>query len=149
MQEGMVRLATWMPFRQASMQVEFFTGTSVGATTIRETTEQAGEAQVQLQEKRVASIQAECPESPAGPEVQLMSVDGAFIQLVGGEWKEVKTLALGKVGEAVEKDGEHVVRTSELSYFSRMRESKEFEKQALVEIHERGVEKAEVVCAVT
>jgi hypothetical protein len=30
-----------------------------------------------------------------------------------------------------------------------MSESKEFEKQALVEMHERGVEKAEVVCAVT
>jgi hypothetical protein len=53
------------------------------------------------------------------------------------------------VGEPVEKDGEQVVQTSELSYFSRMRESKEFEKQALVEIHERGVENAGVVCAVT
>ncbi len=68
-------------------------GTKVGATTIRETTEQAGEAQVQLQDKGVARIQAECPLSPPGPQVQMMSVDGAFIQLVGGEWKEVKTLA--------------------------------------------------------
>jgi len=138
-----------MPFRQAGEQLEFFMGTAVGATTIRETTEQAGEAQVQLQDKRVASLQASCPPSPAGPEVQLMSVDGAFLHLVGGEWKEVKTLALGTVGEPVEKDGEHVVQTSELSYFSRMSESKQFEKQALAEIYERGVEKAGVVCAVT
>jgi hypothetical protein len=79
----------------------------------------------------------------------MMSVDGAFLHLVGGEWKEVKTLALGRVGEPVEKDGEPVVHTSDLSYFSRMSESKVFEKQALVEIHERGVEKAGVVCAVT
>src|SRR2546429_5204616 len=84
MQEGMARLATWMPFRQASEQLEFFMGTKVGATTIRETTEQAGQAQVQLQETKVATIQRECPSSPPGPEVQLMSVDGAFIHLVGG-----------------------------------------------------------------
>lgn len=87
LQEGMVRLATWMPFRQAREQLEFFMGTKVGATTVRQTTEQAGQAQVQRQENKVATIQAQCPASPPGPEVQLLSVDGAFLQLVGGEWK--------------------------------------------------------------
>ncbi|GAC1350605.1 MAG: hypothetical protein NVS4B9_16150 [Ktedonobacteraceae bacterium] len=149
MQEGMVRLATWMPFRQACRELEFFTGIQVSATTVRATAEQAGEAHVQGQDSQAASIQAECPASPPGPAVQLMSVDGAFIQLVGGEWKEVKTLALGVVGKPEEEDGERVVHTAELSYFSRMSEAKEFEKQALVEMHERGVEQAEVVCAVT
>jgi hypothetical protein len=149
LQEGMVRLATWMPFRQASEQLEFFMGTKVGATTVRQTTEQAGQAQVQRQENKVATIQAQCPASPPGPEVQLLSVDGAFLQLVGGEWKEVKTLAVGVVGKPVQENGEQVVHTTQLSYFSRMSDAKEFERQALVEIHERGVEKAGVVCAVT
>ncbi len=144
-----MRLATWMPFRQAGEQLEFFMGTAVGATTIRQTTEQAGQAQVQRQDHQVATIEAQCPPSPPGPEVQLMSVDGAFIQLVGGEWKEVKTLAVGVVGKPVEEDGEQVVHTDELSYFSRMSDSKKFERQALVEIHERGVENAQTVCAVT
>lgn len=145
----MVRLATWMPFRQACRELEFFTGIQVSATTVRATAEQAGEAHVHLQDSQAATIQAECPASPPGPAVQLMSVDGAFIQLVGGAWKEVKTLAVGVVGQPREEDGERVVQTAELSSFSRMSESKEFEKQALVEMHERGVEKAEVVCAVT
>ena len=149
MQEGMVRLATWMPFRQACRELEFFTGVAVSATTVRTTAEQAGQAYVQLQEQQAASIQAQCPASPPGPAVQLLSVDGAFVQLVGGAWKEVKTLALGVVGEPEEEEGERVVHTSELSYFSRMSEAKEFEQQALVEIHERGVEQAETVCAVT
>jgi len=149
MQEGKVRLATWMPFRQACRELEFFTGMQVSATTVRTTAEQAGQAQVHRQDQQAATIQAECPASPPGPAVQMLSVDGAFIQLVGGEWKEVKTLALGVVGKPRQEDGERVVHTAELSYFSRMSESKEFEKQALVEIHERGVEKAEVVCAVT
>jgi len=90
MQEGMVRLATWMPFRQAGEQLEFFMGTAVGATTIRQTTEQAGEAQVHLQEQQVARLQADCPPSPSGPEVQQLSVDGAFLQLVGENGKRSK-----------------------------------------------------------
>src|SRR5882762_8418925 len=149
MQEGMVRLATWMPFRQASQELEIFTKVEVNEATIRQTTEGIGAAQVDLQDRRVAEIQAKCPESPDGPELQMMSVDGAFIQLVGGEWREVKTVALGVVQEPVEEKGERVVHTKDLTYFSRMSEAKKFEGEALVEIHERGVEKAGKVCAVT
>jgi hypothetical protein len=139
----------WMPFRQASQELDFFTKVEVNEATIRHTTEEVGAVQVDLQNRRVAEIQAKCPESPNGPEIQMMSVDGAYIQLVGGEWKEVKTVALGVVGKPVEEKGELVVHTKDLSYFSRMSESKTFEKEALVEIHERGVEKAGKVCAVT
>src|SRR2546423_1638669 len=149
MQEGMVRLATWMPFRQACRELEFSAGVQVSATTVRTTAEQAGQAHVNWQEQQAAGIQAEWAASPPGPAVQMLSVDGAFIQLVGGEWKEVKTLAVGVVGQPREEHGERVVHTAELSYFSRMSESKQFEQQALVEMHERGVEQAEVVCAVT
>ncbi|MFI5334978.1 MAG: hypothetical protein ACHQT8_07475 [Chlamydiales bacterium] len=145
----MARLATWMPFRQASQELEFFTKVEVNEATVRQITEGIGAAQVGLQDRRVAEIQAECPESPDGPELQMMSVDGAFVQLVGGEWKEVKTLALGVVQEPVEEKGEQVVSTTDLSYFSRMSEAKKFEEAALVEIYDRGVEKAGKVCAVT
>jgi hypothetical protein len=147
--EGMARLATWMPFRQAKQQLEFFTKVEVNEGTIRHTTEQAGAMQVELQDRRVAEIQATCEESPEGPELQMMSTDGCFIQLVGGEWKEVKTVALGVVGKAVEERGEVVVHTEELTYYSRMSDSKKFTQGALVETHERGVEKAGKVCAVT
>jgi len=147
MQEGMVRLATWMPFRQASQELEFFTKVEVNEATIRQTTEGIGAAQVNLQDRRVAEIQAKCEESPDGPELQMMSVDGAYIQLVGGEWKEVKTVALGVVKEPVEEKGELVVHTEDLSYFSRMSEAKKFGEEALVEIHKCGVEKSgESVC---
>ena len=149
MQEGMVRLGTWMPFRQASRELEFFTHVKVNEETVRHTTERVGAVQVDLQDRRVAEIKAECPESPAGPDLQMMSVDGCFIRTVGGDWKESKTLALGEVGKPVEKHGELVVHTEDLSYYSRMSDAKKFEEGALVEIHERGVEKAGKVCAVT
>jgi len=145
----MVRLATWMPFRPASRELAFFTGVEVAEATIRHVTEQAGAAYVRIQEEQTVTLLREQPESPAGPKVELMSVDGCFIQMVGGEWKEVKTVALGVVKEPVEERGEQVVHTRELTYFSRMSESGQFQQAALVEIHERGVEKAETVCAVS
>jgi len=145
----MVRLATWMPFRPASRELAFFTGVEVAEATIRHVTEQAGAAYVRIQEEQTGTLLREQPESPAGPKVELMSVDGCFIQMVGGEWKEVKTVALGVVKEPVEERGEQVVHTRELTYFSRMSESGQFQQAALVEIHERGVEKAETVCAVS
>jgi hypothetical protein len=103
---------------------------------------------VQMQAAEVEALLKERPESPAGPEVQLLSVDGALIQLVGGEWKEVKTLALGVVGKATPKPGEEErVRTTALSYFSRMSEVEIFQQEALGEVYRRGVEKATIVCA--
>jgi hypothetical protein len=149
LEESMVRLSTWMPFRPASRELAFFTGVQVAEATVRQVTEQAGVAQVHLQEDHVTRLLSERPPSPAGPAVQLLSLDGCYIQMVGGEWREVKTLALGEVEEPVEEQGEQVVHTGELSYFSRMSDSEQFQHAALVEIHERGVEKAETVCAVS
>jgi hypothetical protein len=94
-EEGMARLGTWMPFRAAQRELAFFLGVDVAEATERQLTEQAGAAQMQVQAAEVEVLLTERPESPAGPEVQLMSLDGALIQVVSGEWKEVKTLALG------------------------------------------------------
>jgi len=149
LEESMVRLSTWMPFRPASRELAFFTRVQVAEATLRQVTEQAGAAQVRIQEEQTATLLHERPESPAGPQVELLSLDGCYIQMVGGEWKEVKTMALGVVNEPVEERGEQVVHTGELTYFSRMSESGQFQQAALVEIHERGVEKAETVCAVS
>src|SRR6266566_10081803 len=102
-EEGMARLGTWMPFRAAQRELRFFLGVEVAEASVRQITEQAGAAQVQVQAEEVEALLSERPESPAGPVVQLMSVDGALIQLVTGEWKEVKTLALGVVSEAKRK----------------------------------------------
>jgi hypothetical protein len=149
LEESMVRLSTWMPFRPASRELAFFTGVQVAEATLRQVTEQAGAAQVRIQEEQTATLLQERPESPAGPKVELLSLDGCYIQMVGGEWKEVKTVALGVVNEPVEERGERVVHTRELTYFSRMSEAGQFQQAALVEIHERGVEQAETVCAVS
>jgi len=46
------------------------------------------------------------PEAPDGPPLQLLSVDGVMVPLVGKEWAEVETLALGVVEEETNKKGE-------------------------------------------
>jgi len=48
----------------------------------------------------------------------------------------------GKSGVGLTNSGEEVIKTTELSYFSRGLESEEFARQALVETHRRGVERA-------
>jgi hypothetical protein len=67
-----------------------------------------------------------------------------MISLVGKQWTEVKTLALGRVVQ--EADG--TARTTDLSYFSRRAEHTAFRRLALVETHRRGVGTAVAVVAV-
>jgi hypothetical protein len=50
-------------------------------------------------------------------EKQVVSVDGAYIPLVGGEWAEVRTVAIGEVKQEVTAQGERKVRTCDLSCF--------------------------------
>jgi hypothetical protein len=42
----------------------------------------------------VEHILKQAPPSPPGPELQLISADGAMVHEVTGEWVEVKTLAI-------------------------------------------------------
>ncbi|MDX2029236.1 MAG: hypothetical protein SF339_01105, partial [Blastocatellia bacterium] len=104
---------------------------------------------IEVEKAEVERLEREVPMAPAGPAVQLLSVDGAMVPLVGREWTEVKTLVLGEVSlEPGERRGEKVIKTSALSYFSRNCEAEEFARQALHETHRRGVERAGRVCGV-
>ena len=68
-----------------------------------------------------------------------------MVPLTGGEWGEVKTLAIGTIEEAA-PEGE--VHAQDLSYFSRMTDHQSFGRLATVETHRRGTERAGKVCAV-
>jgi hypothetical protein len=147
--ESLVRLGTWLPFRPAAGMLAHFTRVRVGATTARRLTTQAGTAYEAVQTAAVERLERELPAAPQGPAVQLLSVDGAMVPLVGGEWAEVKTLALGVVQEpVVNRRGEQEIHTTDLSYFSRLADHETFGRLATVETHRRGTETAGVVCAV-
>jgi hypothetical protein len=138
-----------MPFGRALESLADMLRVHVSEATARRQTENWGATYVSVQEEEVKRIEQELPPAPAGPEKMLLSVDGAMVPLVGGEWIEVKTVALGVIDEPVWEDDEWKVHASELSYFSRWMEAEEFGRAALGETHHRGLETAVQVVAVT
>lgn len=142
--ERIVLLGASLPFAQAADLLHRFTGVRVGEETVRRLTEAVGAAQVAIETAAVADLERTLPDPPAGPRLQVLSVDGAFAPLVDGVWAEIKTLALGEVVTTV--DGP---RTDALSYFSRLAEAETFGRLATVETHRRGTTTAETVVAVT
>lgn len=138
-----------MPFQRACKELSHFVGTQVSASTARRLSEGVGADYVAAQDEQAQTILDEHPRSPSGPALQLISVDGAFVHLINGEWAEVKTLAIGEITQLRGKAGQKGIKTIDLSYFSRTSEASLFTQQALVETHRRGIEKARKVCAVT
>jgi hypothetical protein len=141
--EQVVRLGTWLPFRPAARMLGVFTGVTVSEATARRQTEGAGAAYVALQEAEAARLATEAPEPPAGPAVQLVTVDGAMVPLLHKEWGEAKTLTIGTV-----EAGPDGPRARELSYFSRRADHQTFARLASVETQARGTETAGVVVGV-
>ena len=149
LQESAVRLGAWVPFPRATALLAHFTHTQVSEPTVRRRTEQAGAAYVAVQTAVVEALERDAPPPPAGPALQQLSVDGAMVPLVGkGVWAEVKTLAIGTVQPPVLENGEPVVHTTDLSYFSRLADHATFARLALAETHRRGVATAGRVVAV-
>src|SRR6266852_2649223 len=143
-EETLVRLASWMPFEQARELLQDLVGLRVSRATARRVTLATGEAALAVCEVEGERLKQEVPQAPAGVEKQALSGDGAMVHLVGGEWAEVKTLALGEVTR--NQRGE--VCTQHLSYCSRLCDAASFEEATLVETHRRGLERAREVCAV-
>lgn len=138
-----------MPFEKASKELAFVLKVEVSEPTARRYTETAGSAYVFFQEAEVGRLERETPKAKTGPKKMFFSVDGAMVPLVGGEWTEVKTLTIGEIEAPVWEQGEWAVHSSKHSYFSRKAEASDFRRLALVETHQRGVENAEVIAAVT
>jgi hypothetical protein len=149
LQEALVRLSVQQPsFAKASAELAFFTGTTVHADTARRRTEAAGAVLLAYESAEAERILREHPTPPPGPEQLVFSVDGAMVPIVGGEWKEVRTLAVGEVQPPRATPDGPLIQTTNLSYFSRLTDSSTFAEQAVLELHRRGIETARRVGAV-
>ncbi len=143
-EETLVRLSTWMPYESARELLEDLLGMRVSKATARRATLATGQAALAVWDAQVERLKQEAQEAPAGAEKQAMSGDGAMVHLIGGEWVEVKTLAIGEVTR--NRRGE--VCTQHLSYCSRLSDATSFEEATLLQTHRRGLERAVEVCAV-
>lgn len=144
LEETLVRLASWMPYAPAQELLHDLMGVQVSKATSRRFTLVAGAAALAVCEHEEDRLKQELPEARSGTDQQVMSADGAFVPLVGGEWGEVKTLVIGEVTRTQRGD----VCTQHLSGFSRLANAARFAEAALVETHRRGLERALAVCAV-
>ena len=82
-----------MPFGKAGQLLQDLLGVSCSKATARRITQGAGAAYVAIQSEAADQIVQQAPPAKAGMEKALLSIDGATIPLIGGEWAEVKTLA--------------------------------------------------------
>jgi hypothetical protein len=146
--QSVVRLGTWLPFEQVPEALAYFHKVPSSPETARRLTEAAGAALCRVETAEVERLEREAPVAPLGPAVLQLSVDGAFVPLVHGEWTEVKTLALGPVAPGVDRKGRPAAQATQLSYFSRQAEAEAFTRLALGEVWRRGVPEAGTVCAV-
>jgi len=137
-----------MPFGQAAAALAWFCGAPVGRETARRLTEAAGAALVAWEGAEADRLAAERPAPPAGPRVLQLSLDGAMVPLVGGEWAEAKLLAVGEVLAARDAAGAPVARAVGVSYCARVADAEAFGRAVLPEVHRRGVETAGTAAAV-
>lgn len=150
LQEQLVRLGIWIPsFERASSLLQALTGARVSEASVRRRTEEAGAVYVGLQEREMEELKEGAREEPEGPGKMVVSVGGAMVPLVAGEWAEVKTMVLGEVEPPKGKGKETIVKTRKLSYCSRLGEAEGFKWQALVETHRRGLATAGEVASVS
>jgi len=146
--ESLIRLSGWVPFERSVELYADMTGIVVSDSMSRRYTLAARGAYEKLQNEEADYLEKVKPAAPQRAEKLQISVDGAMVPLIHGEWKEVRTLVIGEVEPAVKEKGEWVVHTRNPSYFSRKVTSQEFERLSLVEVQRRGVENAKEVAAV-
>lgn len=142
--EIVVRIGAMVPFEQGPALVAMTAGMQISVSTMRKLTEATGSALVEAETQERVWIEQTLPEAPEGAAHQQVSVDGAMVPLVGGEWREARTLAIGAITAAA--TGECI--TTALSYVSRLSSAEAFSQEAIREVHQRGTEHAQVIAAV-
>ena len=149
LQEHLTHLGAWMPFAKSAALLKCFTQTSTSESTAQRLTETIGLAYEAVQLAEAEHIERDWPEVEQGPDKLILSLDGAFVPVLKGEWTEVKTLVVAEVGPARIVDGKEVVSTHAHSYFSRVAEAELFQRLTFGELYRRGVEKAGAVASVS
>ena len=150
LQAALSRWGAKLPFREAVEEIAYGYGTQVGEATLRRVTYETGRAAEQLEQAVVNDLEAGIEVTEVNPAAQLVfSVDGSFIHLTNGEWREVKSVAMGEFGSHWSaKERRWQTRTTDLSYFSRSYAVRQFERGATAELMRRGLATAREVVTV-
>lgn len=140
-QQVVVRLGSMVPFGQVPPILQMVGRVSVSRASVQRLTETAGDALVHAEQAAAERITRDLPPDPVGARCQQVSVDGAMVPIVGGEWREVKTMVIGELSNG---DG----HARQLSYVARIAPLEAFVQVTTAELHRRGTFAAETVVAV-
>ncbi len=149
LQDHLAHLGIWMPFTHAAQMLSQFTQVSVSESSAQRLTEAIGLAYEAVQLAEVERIERDWPEVEDGPDKLIVSLDGAFVPVLHGEWAEVKTLVVGEVAAPSVVDGKTVVSTHQHSSFSRVAEAEQFQRLTFGELYRRRVETAGQIATVS
>jgi hypothetical protein len=141
-----VQFGTHLPFAKAAELLNAACGTTVTHDTVRRLTERAGAVWRQVELDVATALEtAGCrrdavavvipDRNPLVPtQDALLSLDGAMVPLVGGEWAEVRTVVVGSIAPTP-----HGPTTAALSYVSRLTSAAAFGSRVFGELVRRGV----------
>lgn len=148
-QEALARLGSRLTYGEAQEELRLLWGLQVSKGAIRRATLLSGQVAQEIVAAEVTRLEQEAPPAPAAPEQLVLCVDGAFVQLTSGDWREVKTVTCGEFDTHWQAGQQQVqVKTEQLSYFSRLETAEQFGRSALAEWHRRGGANAQRVVAV-
>lgn len=134
--EHVAYLGMQLPFEEARAMLERCCRVALSEATVRRRTYAAGEAALADEEAIVQKLEKSLERPKAvGRQRQQVSADGAMVRTTGGEWKEVRTLAIGTVAAA--KGGP---RVSGQSYHSRLCDHDTFIRSCRGEFFRRATE---------
>jgi hypothetical protein len=135
-------LGTLAPFGQVPDLLGLISQVTISRSSVRRVTETAGAALAAVEEAEAERVRHTLPPAVPGPRRQQVSVDGAMVPIVGGEWREVKTLVIGDL------DAGGAGHAGQWSYIARVADLDRFAELATGELHRRGTFAAREVVAV-
>jgi hypothetical protein len=144
-EEALVDLSVETTFGRAVRLVQRLTGVVVSRTTARRRTYAAGEAALRLEERECRRIAADPPPVTKTGKVLQLSADATTVQLVGGEWTDVKLASIAEVVQAKDKDGRPVARAVDLTYAVRHEPAVQFGQTLTLEATRRNLDGAATV----
>lgn len=148
-QEAVTRLGSRLPYREAQEELAFMWQVAISQSSVRQITMRHGVVAHALNEQKVAQLEATAATPTAQPQQLVVCADGAMVQVTNGEWREVKTVAMGEFATCWDAKNKQVVtKTEQVSYFSQVAPATAFSRSALAEWHRRGGDNAQTVVAV-
>ena len=141
-EETLVALSVETTFGRAVTLLRRMTGVVTSAATARRRTYAAGEAALVLEERELRRIETDPPPVRPTAAVRQLSVDATKVQLVGGEWTDVKLASIAEVVQRLDTAGNPVAQAIDLSYAVRWEPATQFAQTLTLEVQRRNLDGA-------